>query len=201
MIPDAVAVTACRGCGGRRLTTVLDLGRQPACDHFPVAEDPGPDPCWPLALVICGRCTLLQLSHRSPAPEEPLSVESATMRRHAVDVVGRLVDRLGLDKGQTFVEFASHHGGSWSDAFTGTGLTPVDVCADLVIDNHAIIHAEELGHELAERVAALNDDGILVVEFHHALRQLIEAQFDTVRHGHPLYLSLHAWSAACERQG
>lgn len=40
-----------------------------------------------------------------------------------------------------------------------------------------------------------------MIEFHHALRQLVEAQFDTVRHGHPLYFSLHSWSAACARHG
>lgn len=201
MTAGAVALTRCRGCGGDDLTLVLDLGEQPACDHFPDAHDPGPDPRWPLALVLCGDCALVQLSHVSPAPEEPLAVESATLKAHAEAVTGRLLARLGTEPGLRVREFASHHGGSWSAAMVAGGCELVEADADLVVDNQSIIHAEDLEPELAQRVAALADDGLLVIEFHHAYEQLVQAQFDTVRHGHPLYFSLHSWSAACRRHG
>lgn len=198
---EARPVTACRGCGRGDLTRVLDLGDQPACDYFPPADDPGPDPQWPLALCMCSDCALVQLDHFSPVAEEPLAVESATLRRHAVEATGRLLDRIGASTSLRVREFASRHGGSWSPALAAAGCDLVEEHADIVVDNQSIIHAEDLESELAIRVAALADDGMLAIEFHHALRQLVEAQFDTVRHGHPLYFSLHSWSAACRRHG
>lgn len=197
----ATAIERCRGCAAEELSLVLDLGDQPSCDHFPPADHAESDARWPLALVQCQQCHLLQLSHRSPAPEEPLAVESATLRRHALEVTGRLLERLGLPSGTTFREFASHHGGSWSEALRAAGLRPVTHGAELVIDNQSVIHAEDLESELRERVGALDAHGLLVVEFHHALAQLTQGQFDTVRHGHPLYFSLHSWQAACSRHG
>lgn len=198
---EAIRLTRCRGCGGEQLAQVLDLGEQPACDHFPPLADPAPDPRWPLGLVLCEQCALLQLDHSSPAPEEPLAVESATLLRHAHAVTGRLLERIGAAPGLAVREFSSHHGGSWLEALSEAGCRPVDSDAELVIDNHSIIHAEDLEAELAERVAALGADGLLAIEFHHALAQLEQVQFDTVRHGHPLYFTLHSWAAACRRHG
>lgn len=214
MSAEAVAVTACRGCGASSLVTVVDLGMQPACDHFPPltggtggAGGTAPDPTWPLALVLCGGCGLSQLSHDSPAPEEPLAVESATLKQHAIDVSARLVERLGLRPGTRVREFASHHGGSWRDALAHSGMTCLpesgDEPADVVIDNMSIIHAEDLRAELAERVAdmAIAPGGRLVIEFHHALPQVAQGQFDSIRHGHPLYFSLSSWRAAVQAFG
>lgn len=61
---EATQLTRCRGCGSSDLTVVLDLGMQSACDHFPPADDVGPDPRWPLALALCGECGLVQLEDR-----------------------------------------------------------------------------------------------------------------------------------------
>jgi hypothetical protein len=182
---------------------VLDLGDQPASDLFPVVTEPVPDQCWPLGLVLCGDCALLQLSHVSPVPEAPLAVESRTMLQHASDVSGRVMARLASTGATSVREFDSHHGGSWLEHLTSSGLTPTsgDGLADLVVDNHAIIHEEDVEDALTARVRALAPTGHLVIEFHHALRLVEGAQFDTVRHGHPVYLSLTAWSEALRRHG
>lgn len=194
-------ITSCRMCGGGHLTRVLDLGDQPPCDHFPPADDPGPDPTWPLALTICRDCTLVQLDHVSPPEEIARAVESETLKRHAREVTDRILGRVDLPDPPRVREFSSHHGGSWIDAWVDRGARSVENDADVVIDNQSIIHSETADADLADRVAALGEDGVLVIEFHHALRQLTGGQFDTVRHGHPLYFSLHSWSAACERHG
>lgn len=213
MSDTAVEIPECRSCGAASLVTVVDLGMQPACDHFPPLDEDAADPTWPLALVLCRDCGLSQLSHDSPAPEEPLAVESATLKQHAVDVSQRLIERLGLTPGTRVREYASHHGGSWRAALEGAGmvclpeLTPEETPekaneqADLVVDNMSIIHAEDLRAELAERVAALAPGGRLVIEFHHALPQVTEGQFDSIRHGHPLYFSLGSWRAAVQAFG
>lgn len=198
----AVAVEACRSCRETGLVNVLDLGEQPASDYFPPSTDPGPDPKWPLGLLLCRTCGLVQLDHVSPAPEPPRAVESATMIKHADEVAGRVLERAGLGSGGTVREFASHHGGSWIGGLRRRGCTvePNDP-AQLVIDNHSLIHDEDLASAVAERVSALSTDGVLAIEFHHILEQVDGAQFDTVRHGHPVYLSLHAWQYACAQQG
>lgn len=200
MAEAAVPVTTCRACGGE-LEQVLDLGDQPACDHFPAATDPEPDERWPLALAMCRTCALVQLDHTSPAPEEPLAVESATLQRHAREASHRVVERLGIARGSIVREFSSHHGGSWLEALQDAGLKPSPSPADLVVDNQSIIHSEDPDADMRLRTAALAPGGVLVIEFHHALRQLADGQFDTVRHGHPLYFSLHSWRALCARHG
>jgi C-methyltransferase C-terminal domain/Methyltransferase domain/Putative zinc binding domain len=50
------SVTHCGLCGGGNLTTILDMGEQP------LAERPGDGPRFPLALLECADCTLVQLS-------------------------------------------------------------------------------------------------------------------------------------------
>lgn len=175
---------------------------RPAADLFPPQSDPGPDPAWPLGLALCGECSLVQLTHRSPAPQEPRAVESETVRRHARAVSARLVERLAPAAGSAVREFSSAHGGSWLEALSEQGLRPTDEAgAALVVDNHAIIHEEDVAAAFAERVAALRPGGALVVEFHHALAQLEQAQVDTIRHGHPVYFSLRAWSRLCAAHG
>ena len=53
--------TAAGAAGRPSGEVVLDLGDQPAADHFPLASDPGPDPRHPLAMWWCADCGLAQL--------------------------------------------------------------------------------------------------------------------------------------------
>lgn len=182
--------------------TILDLGDLPACDDFPPADsDPAGDGRWPLGLRWCPQCTLVQLSHTSPGPETPLAATSRTAREHAVHMAAALRDSSETQGGATLREFGSAHGGHWADELERVGFTATEAAADLVVDNHGLIHAEDLDAALAERVAALADGGVLAIEFHHALAQITGNQIDTIRHGHPVYLSLTAWQHACARHG
>ena len=61
----------CRACRGQAGELVLDLGEQPACDYFPQAGDPGPDPVYPLQMWLCSACGLAQLVADPTVPEEP----------------------------------------------------------------------------------------------------------------------------------
>ena len=78
----------CRSCRATAGEVVLDLGDQPASDHFPLADDPGPDPAYPLQMWLCARCRLAQLLADPTTPEEPRGAEPAALveqhrRRHA----------------------------------------------------------------------------------------------------------------------
>ncbi|WP_344201568.1 class I SAM-dependent methyltransferase [Kribbella karoonensis] len=189
---DVVGFT-CRGCAGADVVPVVDLGAQPCADYFPAADTPGPDPRWPLALWLCRECTLVQLGPVRPQlPEEPLAVESATSRAHAEASVKEILgDYPDL---KVVFEFGSPHGGSWLEHLYAAGcrLAQSDERADLVVDVHGIVHEPRYGEMLRLRAERLAPGGLLVMEFHHLLPLFVGNQFDTIRHGHWVYMSLRA---------
>jgi hypothetical protein len=195
----------CRGCAAENVVPVVDLGLQPCADHFPPADDPGPDPRWPLALWLCRECTLVQLGPvEAQVAEEPLAVESATSRAHAETSVKQILDDYPDLTGCTVFEFGSPHGGSWLDHLYAAGCRPVagtDEKADLVIDVHGIVHEPQYGEKLKLRADRLAPGGLLVMEFHHLLPLFIGNQFDTIRHGHWAYVSLRALQNLAGRHG
>lgn len=195
-------VTHCRSCRSDRLVAILDLGDLPACDDFPpAASAPSDDGRWPLGLRWCPECALVQLSHTSPGPETPLATTSRTAHEHATHMAGALRGAPGTRGLTTVHEFGSAHGGHWSEALERVGFTTATGPADVVVDNHGLIHDEDLDAALRRRVDALAPGGVLAIEFHHVLAQIAGRQVDTIRHGHPVYLSLTAWRHACARHG
>ena len=54
--------TTCRGCDSPDLTLVLDLGEQPLANRLVCECDTGPEPRFPLTLVRCEDCELVQLT-------------------------------------------------------------------------------------------------------------------------------------------
>jgi hypothetical protein len=193
-IPPATALT-CRGCAGTGPYLVVDLGEQPASDDFPAIDAPLPDAAWPLQLWYCPECALVQLGPVQALAEEPVrAVESETSRRHAARTVAAVLADHPFLVGGTVREFASHHGGSWLDALADYGCTPAPdgEPADLVVDVHGLAHEQDLAGQLALRASALAPEGLLVIEHHHLLPLVEQAQFDTIRHGHWTYLSLTA---------
>jgi hypothetical protein len=183
----------------------LDLGPQPASDFFPPEDTALEDPRWPLELWSCSSCSLVQLGVDATIPEPPLAVESATMKRHAAEVSAAVLDESGLPAGATVAEVASHHGGSWLPHLVRAGLRPVPLSSggtvDLLVDVHALAHESDTDVALGAIARRLNPAGRLVLEFHHLLPLVRHGQFDTVRHGHPVYLSLLALRPALARHG
>src|SRR5205823_2528121 len=118
----AVGEHGCRACRSRDGQIVLDLGQQPACDYFPSASDPGPDPEYPLQMWLCASCGLAQLAADPTAAEEPRGAEPAALVAQAADAVSRVADAGLLPGGATVAEFGSPHGGSWLDLLAGRGL-------------------------------------------------------------------------------
>lgn len=201
---SGVPAHSCRGCGSADVLRTVDLGPQPAADHFPPVATPGDDPRWPLELWFCRTCTLAQLGPVEPLlPEPPLAIESATSVAHAAASVRELVRDHPELAGATVAEFASHHGGSWIPDLLAAGCRPAGSGerAHLVVDVHGLAHEPMIGHCLAERAERLAPGGLLVLEFHHLLPLLVDGQFDTVRHGHWSYLSLGAVRRLAEPLG
>jgi hypothetical protein len=194
----------CRGCHAPAPTLVLDLGEVPASDQFPAEGSPGPDPTWPLALHQCGECLLVQLGPgREAYPEPQMAVDSATALEHARTSVTRVVADEGLRPGDTIIELDSSHGASWLPEFETAGLVPVAATgtADLVVDVHHLMHAEDLDAVLAEHAARVDRGGRLVLEFFHVLPVVERTLIDTIRHGHFTYLSVLTARALLARHG
>ncbi|HEX8394657.1 MAG TPA: class I SAM-dependent methyltransferase [Longimicrobium sp.] len=109
-------ISGCRACGSDRLLPVLSLGNTPLANALLTeAELAGPEPTYPLDLVFCEACSLVQITETVP-PEQLFgeylyfSSFSETMLRHAETIVGRLVAERGLGPDSLAVEVASNDG-------------------------------------------------------------------------------------------
>ena len=109
-------ITCCRGCGAGRLTPVLDLGATPLANALLDHEQLGqPQPTYPLELVLCPQCTLVQITCTVP-PEELFSDYpyfssfSNGMLAHAETLVEDLIAARDLTGQDLAVEVASNDG-------------------------------------------------------------------------------------------
>jgi hypothetical protein len=194
---------ACRACRGEQGDLVLDLGEQPACDYFPRADDPGPDPVYPLQMWLCSTCGLAQLVADPTVPEEPRGTEPAALVAQAVDAVERVARAGLLPDGGRVAEYGSPHGGSWLGLLAERGLSPVNdgEPADVVVDCFGLMHAADQSGALGERVARVAPGGVLLLQF-HSLNTIVRCgQWNVLRHGHYAYYSTSAMSEMLAAQG
>jgi SAM-dependent methyltransferase len=193
---------SCRACRGTEGHLVLDLGEQPACDYFPAAGDPGPDPVHPLQMWLCSSCGLAQLVADPTVPEEPRGAEPAALVAQAADAVGRIAAGGLLARAHRVAEYGSPHGGSWLGLLAEHGLAPVPdgEPADVVLDCFGLMHAADQAGALAERAARLAPGGVLLLQY-HALDTIIRlGQWNALRHGHYAYYSTTALTAMLAAQ-
>ena len=194
---------ACRACRSRSGHLVLDLGEQPACDYFPAAEDPGPDPEYPLQMWLCAACGLAQLVADPTVPEEPRGAEPAALVEQAADAVGRVAAAGLLRAGTSVTEYGSPHGGSWLSLLAGRGLAPAEPGepADVIVDCFGMMHAADQAAALAERAAELSDTGVLLLQYHSLSAIVRGGQWNALRHAHYAYYSTTALSGLLAANG
>jgi SAM-dependent methyltransferase len=109
-------IAGCRACGHPELVPVLSLGSTPLANGLLSGDElSAPEPVYPLELVFCGSCSLVQITETVP-PEQLFgeylyfSSFSETMVRHAESIVRRLVRERGLGPGSLALEVASNDG-------------------------------------------------------------------------------------------
>ncbi|HYC79131.1 MAG TPA: class I SAM-dependent methyltransferase [Planctomycetota bacterium] len=109
-------VRHCLSCGAAGLAPALSLGEQPLANRFlDAAGLDAPEPRFPLELVWCGGCGLLQLSvHVDPEilfrDYIYVTGTSSTMERHHRALVDAHIARFGLKAGDLAVDVASNDG-------------------------------------------------------------------------------------------
>ena len=108
--------TTCRSCGGSDLAAIVSLGEMPLANSYLRPEDAAkPEPRYPLDLVRCRACQLVQITCTVP-PEVLfrdylyLSSYSTTMLQHAEKLVTRLVSDRKLGPQSLAAEVASNDG-------------------------------------------------------------------------------------------
>jgi SAM-dependent methyltransferase len=109
------AVT-CRACGSDKLDPVLSLGKTPLANALLTEADLAkPEAAFPLDLVFCPACTLVQITEEVP-PETMFgeylyfSSFSDTMLKHAETIANQLVKDKKLGPKSLVVEVASNDG-------------------------------------------------------------------------------------------
>ncbi len=194
---------ACRLCSRQSGDLVLDLGNQPACDHFPGVRGRDPDPTYPLQMWLCSTCGLAQLVGEPIVAEEPLGSEPEALVAQAADAVKRLAATGWLSGRSRVVEFASPHGGSWLSLLAEQGLTPVldGGPGDLVIDSFGMMHEPDQAAALAERIARIAPGGTLFLQYHSLDTIIGLGQWNALRHGHFAYYSTSALVGMLEANG
>ena len=106
----------CRSCGGLKLEMILSLGRTPLANSLLTADQlDRPEETYPLDLVFCPACTLVQIPQTVP-PEKLFreylyfSSFSDTMLDHARTLAHRVTQTSGLHPGSLVIEIASNDG-------------------------------------------------------------------------------------------
>lgn len=110
-------ISACRSCGGLALEPVIDLGMMPLSDGLVLPDsDPETEPRYPLTVVFCPACSLVQIRETVPpgvlySDTYPYySSFSDALVEHARVNVEAIVDRYRLGDEALVVELASNDG-------------------------------------------------------------------------------------------
>jgi C-methyltransferase C-terminal domain/Putative zinc binding domain len=184
-------MTACRGCGKTDLSRVLDLGKVPAADYFPLAAEPvrAAEATHALAMDVCGVCGLAQLGDDDTIADEPRGLEPKALKDQAEEAIERVAGA-GWLRGESVLEFGSPHGGTWIPLLTERGFTEVDLQADVVLDCFGIMHEPDQRKAFARRAQVTSNHGVLLLQY-HSIAAIVElGQWNALRHGHFAYYSL-----------
>ncbi len=104
----------CRSCESKLVVKFLSLGRQPLANNFLNPDDVGKEPYYPLDLVFCKNCALVQLSEESYVPRDILfrhylyaSSISGGLRSHFEQLAKRIAEE---KSNQLVVDIGSNDG-------------------------------------------------------------------------------------------
>jgi hypothetical protein len=197
-------MSVCRGCGSTDLSRVLDVGKVPAADHFPLATEPvsSAESSHALAMDLCAGCGLAQLSDDDTVTDEPRGIEPEALRDQAALAVRRVAEA-GLLRGATVREFGSPHGGTWVPLLAQRGFAEVSGSnvADVVLDSFGIMHDADQRAAFELRAKATAPGGVLLLQFHSLLTIVGKGQWNSLRHGHFAYYSLTALTGLLRAAG
>ncbi len=158
------SAATCRSCGAPGLETVLSLGETPLANALVRNPAIDPEPRFPLDLVFCPTCTLVQITE-TVSPEllfrdyVYFSSFSETMLAHARELVERFATTHRLGEASLAVEIASNDGYLLQyykeRGVPVLGIEPAQNVARVAVEQKGVpTIAEFFGLVLARRLAA-----------------------------------------------
>jgi hypothetical protein len=133
-LPIYKKITACRGCGGSNLKTILELGTLPIADRLVDSTPPKePEPRIPLTLTFCPACTLVQIKE-TVAPDvlfcnsyPYFTSVSPQLVNHFRESAESLIRIKNLNQNSLVIEAASNDGCMLKNFMTrGIGTIGID---------------------------------------------------------------------------
>lgn len=115
-MPDTQKLATCRACAAPLGPVFCDLGRMAVANSYlPPDADPGAEPRYPLAAVVCPACRMVQLDHVVDAQGvfrdyAYFSSASASWLDHAARFTDAMIARLDLTPDALVIEVASNDG-------------------------------------------------------------------------------------------
>jgi SAM-dependent methyltransferase len=163
---SAAPITICRSCGSKSLDAVLDLGSTPLANEL--REDPTQKQIeYPLAVVLCRACTLVQNSHRVPGEilfgqSYPyFSSVSTAYLDHARQNALELIEARELGSDSLVIEVASNDGYLLKNfverGIPVLGIDPAEGPAAMARESGIATRVEYFGVEVAQRI---RDEGL-----------------------------------------
>lgn len=162
----------CRSCGSRDVETVLSLGRTPLANALLTLEQlKEPEETFPLDLVFCPRCTLVQITETVP-PEKLfrnyfyLSSFSDTTLKSARECAAQLIHRMRLGPQSKVVEVASNDGYLLKNyvekGIPVLGVEPAQNIAKVAVEKGVRTVCEFFGQDLARKLASQGDSADVI---------------------------------------
>jgi len=156
--------TRCRSCGSQTLHSVLSLGSTPLANSLLKREElDQPESVFPLELVFCSNCTLVQITETVP-PEQLFSNYlyfssfSETMLQHAEALAKRLIQERHLNECSLVMEIASNDGYLLQEYVTAgipvLGIEPAQNIARVANEKGIRTRADFFGLALAQQLQA-----------------------------------------------
>ena len=105
----------CRSCGTEGLELILDLGNHAWCNHFLTKEEIGTEQTYPLRMVRCADCTLVQLDYTVPKEtmfknHTYVSGTTHTLGKHFYNLAKINIARYNLNHSSLIVDIGGNDG-------------------------------------------------------------------------------------------
>ena len=105
----------CRSCGSDKIVEILNFADQPWCNDFLTKERIGKEEFYPLEVVCCRECELLQLSYTVPKEvmffdHQYLSSMTSTLGNHFLDIAKENKEQFDLQEDDMIVDIGGNDG-------------------------------------------------------------------------------------------